>query len=201
VNWYIIRHADKEKGDFYNPVLRHQDQPISAKGRAEARNLCSYFTEKSIATIYVSEYVRTRQTIEYVAQNLKLLPTVDHRLNEIDNGVIEGLTAQQISQKFPAVWKAFRERDRDFRFPEGENGEEAQQRIQSFFEEEQKNQEDILLVSHDGWIRLLVCYLLGLPVYRRWDFRVDTCGIMEIEYQPEYERWKIIGFNQKVQTK
>jgi len=93
VNWSIIRHADKEQGDFYNPLLRHQDQPISAKGRSEARNLCTYFTEKSIATIHVSEYVRTRQTIDYVAQNLKLLPTIDHRLNEIDNGVIEGLAA------------------------------------------------------------------------------------------------------------
>ena len=26
---YIIRHAHKEKGDFYNPRLRHQDEPIS----------------------------------------------------------------------------------------------------------------------------------------------------------------------------
>jgi hypothetical protein len=26
--WYIVRHAEKEPGDFYNPRLRHQDQII-----------------------------------------------------------------------------------------------------------------------------------------------------------------------------
>lgn len=198
MNWYIIRHAAKEKGDFYNPVLRHQDQPISEQGRAEARNLSAYFTGKSIAAIYVSEYGRTRQTIEHAAQNLNLSPIVDPRLNEIDNGIIEGLTDQQIGQQFPEMWAAFMSRDRDFRFPQGESGADAQQRIHSFFAEKQKNPEDMILVSHDGWIRLLMCYILGLPVYRRWDFRVNTGGIMEIAYQPDFERWQLIRFNHKL---
>jgi len=197
VKWYIIRHADKEQGDHYNPILRHQDQPISAKGRAEAQKLYSCFTDKPIAKIYVSQYVRTKQTIEYVAQRLKLSPIVDNRLNEIDNGVIEGLSEQEIRQKFPEVWNAFRERDRDFQFPEGESGVEAQLRIESFMKEKQEYEEDILLVSHDGLIRLLMCYILGIAVYRRWDFRVDTCGIMEIEYEPVFERWKLLRFNHK----
>ena len=53
MKWHIIRHGDKEKGDFYNPVLRHQDQPISAKGRADAENLVPYFADKTISNIYV----------------------------------------------------------------------------------------------------------------------------------------------------
>ena len=195
MKWYIIRHADKEQGDFYNPILRHQDQPISAKGRAEAQKLYSYFTNKPIAKIYVSEYVRTEQTIKYVAQKMKLSPIVDSRLNEIDNGVIEGMSEQEILKKFPDVWNAFRERDRDFLFPEGESGYDAQRRVKSFMEEKQEYKENIILVSHDGLIRLLMCYILGIGVYRRWDFRVDTCGIMEIEYQPDYERWKLLRFN------
>jgi hypothetical protein len=31
--FYIIRHAEKEKGNFYNPRLRHQNEPISQKGK------------------------------------------------------------------------------------------------------------------------------------------------------------------------
>ena len=195
MKWYIIRHADKETGDFYNPILRHQDPPISVKGRAEAQRLCSYVSDKLIAKIYVSTYVRTEQTIEYVAQNMELSPIVDSRLNEIDNGVVEGLSEQEIRQRFPHVWRAFRDRDRDFQFPEGESGEAAQRRIKSFMEEKQEYKEDIILVSHDGLIRLLMCYILGIAVYRRWDFRVDTCGITEIEYQPAFERWKLLRFN------
>jgi len=197
MKWYIIRHADKEKGDFYNPKLRHQDQPISAQGQIEAQQLYSFFADKLVAGIFVSEYVRTEQTIKYVAQKMKQSPIVDARLNEVDTGLIEGLSEQEIQQNFPAVWNSFRERDRDFQFPEGESGQDALRRIKSFMEEMQGHKEDMILVSHDGLIRLLMCHVLGIAVYRRWDFRVDTCGIMEIEYQPEFARWKLVRFNQK----
>ena len=71
---YIIRHADKEWGDFYNPRLRHQDEPISQKGRQSAQRLVSFFARRPISTIYVSGYQRTQQTAEYVAQQLSLHP-------------------------------------------------------------------------------------------------------------------------------
>jgi len=46
-------------------------------------------------------------------------------------------------------------------------------------------------------IRLTTCYILGLPVYARWNFQFDFCGIMEITYQPDYQTWKLIRFNQR----
>ena len=196
MKWYIIRHADKEQGDFYNPDLRHQDQPISEKGHLKAQKLFSYFSDKSIDKIYVSEYIRTKQTIKYVADKKKISPIADNRLNEIDNGLIEGLSEQVLQQRYPDVWNAFKDRDRDFQFPEGESGEDARKRITSFFKDKQVYKEDIILVSHDGLIRLLLCYILGIAVYRRWDFRVDTCGIMELEYQTTFKKWKLIRFNQ-----
>lgn len=195
MKWYIVRHAEKEAGDFYNSVLGHQDQPISVSGRAQAENLYAYFRDKPVAKIYISEYVRTGQTVAYVAQKMNLSPIVDGRLNEIDIGVLEGMDEGEVRHKYPHVWNAFRDRDRDFQYPEGESGLDVQRRIVSFFEEMGKHGEDIILVSHDGLIRLMTCYILGLAVYRRWDFQVDTCGIMEIEYQPDYGRWKLIRFN------
>ena len=83
--FHIVRHAEKEKGDFYNPRLRHRDQPISPKGRADSKKLWAYFSDKQVSAIYVSEYQRTTQTIEYVARHLNLSPVMDERLNEIDN--------------------------------------------------------------------------------------------------------------------
>ena len=90
--FYIPRHAHKEQGDFYNPRLRHQDQPISQKGQAEALKLWSYFCDKQISAIYVSGYQRTGQTIEHIAKQLGITPVMDERLNEIDNGCIDGLS-------------------------------------------------------------------------------------------------------------
>jgi broad specificity phosphatase PhoE len=197
--WYILRHADKEAGDFYNPSLRHQDQPISGKGRLQTQQVVSYFSRKPVVAIYVSAYQRTLQTIQPVADGQHLTPIVDDRLNEIDNGIVEGLSDAQLKQKFPDTWQAFAERKTDFRFPQGETGEEAQRRIVSFFKEKLAlhGVADIILVSHDGLIRLLMCYLMNIPVYQRWNFRIDTCGITEVVYQPDFCAWKLIRFNQK----
>lgn len=59
-------------------------------------------------------------------------------------------------------------------------------------------EDDVLLVSHDGLIRLLACHLLGLPVYKRWSFQVDFCGLMEVSWQPDLASWKLVRFNQTV---
>lgn len=196
--FYIIRHAHKEKGDFYNPRLRHQDEPISLKGQEEAHKLWSYLCDKEISGIYISGYQRTRQTIHYVAEQSGITPVVDERLNEIDNGCIEGMSDENIQQDYPEVWRGFHERAADFRFPEGETGEEARQRIADFLEEKRQAHanENIVLVSHEGLIRLTACHVLGLPVYNRWNFHFDFCGIMEITYQAAHQSWKLVRFNQ-----
>ena len=195
--FYIVRHAEKEKGDFYNPRLRHQDEPISQNGKRDSRKLWSFFADKQVTAIYVSGYIRTGQTIEFVASQMGLTPVIDERLNEIDSGHFEGLSIEEIQRIYPDTWKSMCERKEDFRFPGGETGEEVQKRIADILEEKRKahDTENIILVSHEGLIRSLMCYIMNLPVYRRGNFQVNFCGITDITYQPEYEAWKLIRFN------
>lgn len=195
---FILRHADKEKGDFFNPAIGHQDQPISRVGVSQAENAARFFAKREIKSIYVSAYLRTRQTAEPLAKRLGIQPVVDERLNEIDNGLIEGLSDEKIASQYPEVWSAYTERDRDFRFPNGETGAEAQGRIVDFMSQMREESDNLLAVSHDGLIRTAFCYLVGIPVYRRFDFQVDTCGLMEIEYSTEEGKWNLVRFNQAV---
>ena len=198
--FYIIRHALKEKGDFYNPRLRHQDEPISQQGQEEAQKLWSYLREKNISAIYISGYRRTAQTIEYVAKEANITPVIDARLNEIDNGLLDNMSEQEVQEKYPDFWKVYRERTADFRFPGGETGEEVCRRIASFLEEKRQahGTENIVIVTHEGLIRQLMCHIVNIPVYKRGNFYVDFCGITEITYQPDYQAWKLIRFNQKL---
>ena len=198
MTWYVLRHAAKEPGNFHNPQLRHQDEPLSAEGRQAAQNLVAYFAHKPIAAIYVSAYQRTWQTIAAVADQLQLTPVVDERLNEIDNGLVDEMTEQEFQRAYPEVWPAYVARTADFRFPGGETGMEVAARIKAFMDEKRAQHagDDILLVSHEGLIRQMMCTVLGLPVYRRGDFRVDLCGLTELTYQAEYGRWKLLRFNQ-----
>ncbi len=196
---YIIRHAEKERGDFRVPGLPHQDQPLSSRGWEQSRKLWDYLCDKQISAIYVSRYQRTGQTIEYVAKQLGITPIIDDRLNELDSGVLDPMSEGEIQEKYPEFWKAYTERTADFRFPGGETGEEACRRISGFLEEKRQAHpgENIVFVTHEGLMRQLMCYIVGIPVYKRGNFSVDLCGIMEITYQPEYNNWKLIRFNQK----
>lgn len=192
---YIVRHGDKEKDNYYNSDLRHEDPPLSGEGRQKAKKLLDYFKDKHINRIIVSEYLRTEQTAQYVAESKGLAVIKDRRLNEIDNGVIESMTDEDIKKKYPRFWEDFFSYSKDVRFPEGETGEEVRARQKTLLYELIKNNEDVLLVSHEGYIRLLVCNLLDVPVYKRNLFKVDMCGIMELKYDKKIESWVIVKFN------
>jgi len=196
----IIRHAEKESGDFFNPHIGHQDQPISAQGCQQAERLAAYLCRRQplVTAIYISGYQRTGQTIQPLAERLGLQPVLDLRLNEIDTGYSDNMPDEEVQEKFPDVWRAYTERNADFRFPGGETGAEAQQRIRDFVEEkrcEHGNEAHIVAVCHEGLIRLLMCSIAGLPPFKRGNFYVDFCGMMQIAYQPKWDAWKLMRFN------
>ena len=188
MKFYFARHAEKPKGDFFNALLRHDDQPISPFGKKQATRIKKYFLKHKIKSIYVSEYIRTEQTARPLARKLNIVPVVDSRLNEIDNGIIDKLTDEELRDNHPDVWKAIQDRNRDFRWPQGETGLEAQERVVSFIKEYSEPDGSILIVSHDGIIRILFCYVLGLPVYSRFNLKVDTASITEIEFDESNNR-------------
>jgi len=195
---YFVRHAAKATGDFFNPGLRHQDQPISRYGRRQARRLRTYLLRKKISRIYVSEYIRTHQTIHAFARKAHLAPVPDPRLNEIDIGLIEGMPDEEVRARYPEAWGAYVRRSADFRFPGGETGAEAEERIASFLEDMRRETGNIVAVAHDGIIRVLMCHVLGIPVYRRFEFRCGTTHVCELELDEASGGWTVVRFNQRL---
>jgi broad specificity phosphatase PhoE len=201
MTFFITRHGHKEPGKYFNPILRHQDPPLSGRGVEGAGKLLPYFSKTPISAIYVSSYIRTRQTIEPLAKKLGLTPIEDERLNEMDNGLLDDMTEQEFEKAFPDEYRTYIARTADFRFPGGETGQEASARIGSFLEEKREThkEDNIVIISHDGLIRVCMCHILGLPVFHSGDFKVDLCGITEIEFQADVQRWKLLRFNHVLQ--
>jgi broad specificity phosphatase PhoE len=197
---FLIRHGDKAEGDYHNPTLKHQDPPLSDKGREQSKAVANYFTQTHISSIYVSSYIRTLQTAQPSAEMKGIQPVEDPRINEIDNGYIDDMGEQEFEEAYPDVWKQYMARTADFRFPGGETGQEVRSRISEFLEEKLKmhGKDNILIVSHDGLIRVCMTYILDIPVYRRGDFRIDLCGLTQFDYQYDVNRWKLFAFNRSI---
>jgi len=194
---YVLRHADKQKGEFYQSGFKFNNQPISDEGKWKAEKLVPFFDPIRIDAIYVSEYLRTQQTISYVASHKKLAPLVDARLNEIDVGITEQMTDEQVQSVYPDFWEAYVSRTHDFRIPGGETGEEAAKRIMGLFSSLDRER-IYILVTHEGLIRTLICTVLSMPPYRRHLFKIDPCSITQFEYLPEFNCWSIPKINMEV---
>lgn len=193
---YFVRHGDKEKGNFFNTTLQHQDEPLSESGVCRAKRMSTYFQDKDIKALYISEYIRTEQTANYIALSKQLNMVKDSRVNEIDNGFIDGMSDEEIKEKYPQFYDDFFSFSKDVRFPGGETGEEVVIRMKDFLSDLINRNQNAIIVCHEGYMRILICYLLGLPVYKRNRFHIDYCGIIEIQYREEQNEWKIIRVNQ-----
>jgi len=197
MSFYLIRHADKEDGEYYSTRLPLNNQPLSENGLIQAQKLIEYFQKIEVSQIFVSEYIRTLQTIESVSKMKNITPIIDKRLNEINIGDTDRLTDQEIENRFPEFWRAYIERINDFRFPNGESGEEAGARIFEIFQSIDINKNTIF-VAHDGIIRTLICKILGMATYKRHHFRIDLCSITTCEYQNELKSWQISKLNYSI---
>jgi broad specificity phosphatase PhoE len=191
--FYFIRHGEKETTSVVNSKIHHTDPSLTKRGFEQAQSLVKYFAGIHIDEIYSSEYLRVQQTAKPLAQNRDKPIIVDKRLNEIDNGIIETMADDEIERQFPEFWKDFWDHKKDCRFPGGETGEEVKERQNGIMNEQMREDKTIVFFTHDGFIRILICNILGMPVYHRYKFKCDYCGITELTH--EKEGWKIQMIN------
>ena len=196
---YLVRHGRKVKStgnQFYNETLSIMDDPLSDEGKKDAERLAEYFKNIDIKKIFVSQYVRTYQTAEPTALQKGLAIIVDGRVNEINTGELRNMTDEEAAAAYPQLWSDIMGRQRDFRFPGGDSGEDVKRRQDSFLDDIMHEKDDVMVVTHDGFIRLLMCNLLGLPVYKRYKLKTQMGAVSVIEHDDD--GWKIVRFNQSV---
>lgn len=193
---YFVRHGDKAQGSFYNETLGICDEPLSEKGQGDAERLVAFFRDIHLQRIYASTYIRTQQTAAPVAHDKELPVIADARLNEINGGAFHRMGETAFQAAYPDFWREFSAHTHDMRFPGGESGADVKARQDSFLADIAAETRDILVVSHDGFIRLLMCNILGLPVYMRYKFETNMGGVSAIEY--DGGEWHILQFNQTV---
>ena len=144
--YYFIRHAHSN----YTPD--EINRPLSDKGRKSLAHL-EFLSDKPIAAIYSSPYQRAVQTVEPLAQSLKLAIQTDKRLIERKLSS-QAIADQDFEEAFMQLWSR-----PTLSLAGGESNQQAQQRALTFLHElESKHQnEEIILSSHGN----LICILLS----------------------------------------
>jgi broad specificity phosphatase PhoE len=163
-NLFLIRHTET----FYNVEDRiGGDPPLTPWGIEQAKTLARFFRNRKISYIFTSKKQRTIQTAEPIAEIQKdctIIPLKE--FDEIDGGICEGMSYQEIQEKRPEVYYA-READKyNYVYPKGEGYVTMKQRIElgikkAFFLN--RHADNIMLIGHRGVNRMILAHFL----YRR----------------------------------
>ncbi|CAN9515240.1 unnamed protein product [Ophioblennius macclurei] len=151
---YLCRHGESE----LNLLGRiGGDSGLSARGAQYAAALGQYVREQSIKDlkVWTSHMKRTIQT----AEALRVQYEQWKALNEIDAGVCEEMTYEEIQENYPEEF-ALRDQDKyRYRYPKGESYEDLVQRLEPVIMELER-QENVLVVCHQAVMRCLLAYFL-----------------------------------------
>lgn len=175
----LIRHGDL--GDrCRGRYIGRTDAVLSAEGRRQAAELARPLARLNGALFLASPLRRTRETAE-IALGAKGCFEIDANLREIDFGHWEGMSFAEIAAADPAAVDRWAGMDRHFTFPDGEGITNFRERIRATAERViTEPTGTVVLFSHGGVIRFLICHFLGLPDRHHLLFDIKPASISEI---------------------
>lgn len=162
------------------------DVELNETGIKQARLLAKYLSEFDIEAVYSSPLKRALKTAEAVARYHKLKVQIEHGLIDFDYGIWQGLSHQEIKEKYKESYAQWKKRPQDVKMPGGESLSEVRERAVSVINRAvDKHKGAVVLVSHRVVNKVLICALVGLDDSHLWNLRLDTCGITTFAHEGE----------------
>ncbi|MBI1900930.1 MAG: histidine phosphatase family protein [Planctomycetia bacterium] len=192
---YCIRHGEST----YNSQGRVQgqaDPPLSDLGRAQARALAAALAEQAVEAVFASPLKRAFETAEIVAGALGVLLSADDRLKEIDVGVFQGKTWEEIEADTPEAAAGWQSHDPDFVIPGGESRRQLMERAAAAFRAiRETGYARVAVIAHGGTISAALKVLLEIPA-RRNPFSLVNAAISKLEWpEGREDRVKLLSLN------
>jgi 2,3-bisphosphoglycerate-dependent phosphoglycerate mutase len=137
------------------------DATLTEKGFEQATQLMHFLKNIPVSRIISSPYVRARQSIEPLANYLKIPIETDNRLTE------RILSKSNLTDWLEKLEQSFE--NMDLSFHGGESGREAQQRILSVVSDILKQDgKNIILVTHGNLMALLLQHYDPSFGFQKW---------------------------------
>ena len=186
---YLSRHGESE----YNQLGKiGGDSNLSENGAVYAKKLGEYINETIIypnrmsgtigpdcPKIWVSELKRTQQTAGFIDHSVSSWKS----LNEIDAGVCEGLTYDEISAAYPAI-EAERDNDKyNYRYPMGESYYDLVQRLEPVIMELEKR-DSAIVICHQAVARCILAYFEEVPYQNLPYLKVPLHTLIKLQPKP-----------------
>jgi probable phosphoglycerate mutase len=162
---FLLRHGEIQISGEGRHYIGQQDLPLSHSGREQAKAWADYCAAANMDEIFCSDLSRCRETARIIGARCRLVPQARPELREVALGEWEGLSFAAIQNRDPEAFRQRGARIADHRPPGGESFRDLDARVWPFFNTQfRQPRSRILVITHAGVIRVLLCRLLGMPL-------------------------------------
>lgn len=172
VRVYLMRHGEVANGSEkrYNG---HIDVDITDNGVRQMHRLAGLLAGKELSAIYASDLIRSVKGARIIADKTGVPPVSLEVFRERSVGAWEGLTADEIRDRFPEEYRLWRADLINYRPPGGECLLDVQNRILPAYKRIVGSHPDksIALMLHGGVNRIILADAFGMEMTNL--FRID----------------------------
>ena len=183
----LIRHGETE-WNSQQRMQGHSNSDLSSVGQAQIQALGQWMKNVPFDHIYSSDSLRAKQTAEAITQFSGHELQFDQRLREKNFGVFEGLTSEEARERHPEVFRLFKTAGSKYVIDEGESTQQLQDRALEIVNEIRIKhpEERVLLVTHGGFIRVVMKHSLGLPLETPTRFLIRNTGVFCLVWEDKW---------------
>lgn len=190
IELYLIRHGTTTLPEHF---VGETDVPLSPTGREEIQKLSTAMVDRMLSAdrplkaIYCSDLQRSIQSARILAQLAGLEIEIIPSLRELAFGVWEGLTYEQIVERYPKEFSAWKHDFSRKRPPGGESMGSLRKRVMTALTAILSchgNGERIAIVAHGAVNRAILCHYLGLPLNKFFSLGQKHGAMNLIELRP-----------------
>lgn len=179
----LIRHG-QTADTLAGRLSGRRNTPLTTDGRAQAgRAAAQLAAGYRLDALYTSPLHRARETAGILSEVVGCAARLDHRLQEMHFGQIEGLTDAELKGQLPDLYAAAEDRrDLQFRWPGGESRAEFRARAREAFEEIAARHagQTVGIVSHGGVISVILQSIDGDRTQFWRGYLLDTGHMVEV---------------------
>lgn len=182
----LVRHGITET-NATRKFTGQSDIDINADGYRQAEELRDRLADEKIDAVYSSDLKRAITTAGVICSPHQLEITACPEIRELNYGEAEGLTYKEISEKYPDLSEMIAKYSPVLSFPGGESFSDLTDRAGRFLEiiNNHPTDQTILVVSHGGMLRTLICQLLGMDQEHWPKFRFDNASLTIVDIYPQ----------------
>ena len=190
----LIRHGESTWNDA-GRIQGWTDSPLSERGQWQAEKLAEHLATLPITALYTSPLERAMETAHIVARTLDLPLAVDDRLKEYGIGELEGMTGEEVKERYPAIYHGWRATTRWIPLPGEEGRDIFAQRVEAAMADIVASHPEgtVAIVTHGGVIGIFLAGLLGVGSGKRLPFFFDNTSLNVIELDSHRTRVRVIN--------